>query len=338
MSSVRLWDWLEGDLMGISKRGGGGVNVVPVTVWIERFLAAREAQGLSRGLLHRDRRELRRLARWMQVRSLQLPDLTPVWLGRYVDRLRARRWTHGPRRGQLFARGTLASCLSPIRCWLQYLLDHDVILVAPLKLLAVPVPIPLCGRGVFTHAEVQTIFAALEGDRPIDRRDRALFALLYGAGLRISEALHLDLEDLNLDEDVVFVRQGKGRKDRVVPIGGTAHEDLTAYLSSGRPQLATPASRSAVFVSVSGRRLNPNRAGERLHVVLKRAGVAPLRSSHAFRHSFATHLLAAGADVRHIQKLLGHDDLATTARYTAVNVEDARRVLHRAHPRERRPR
>lgn len=306
-------------------------------VWMAHFLAAREARGLARPTVEQDRVVVGRLVSWMAARSLELTDLTAARLERYVAHLRQQRRERGARRSQLFAPATLSSWLSSIRSWLRHLLDHGVLLVAPLKTIAVKVPFSLCGRGVFTHVQITALFAALDGDDPMDHRERALFAVLYGAGLRIGEALALDLMDYNPDDRLISIRRGKAGSNRIVPIGPAAASDLDAYLAHARPVLAGPSAGSALFVTARGR-LSSSRVRVRLHQIQARARIAPARGAHALRHAFATHLLAAGAEVRSVQRFLGHVDLATTAIYTHVDVADLKGALARAHPRERRRR
>ena len=150
------------------------------------------------------------------------------------------------------------------------------------------------------------------------QRDRALLELLYGTGGRMSECTRLDLADVDLGAGSLSVRDGKGRKDRVVPLAGRAHEALAVYLARSRPELARWSDEDALFLARTGRRLSTmsfrvlvREYGRRVHLKA---------SCHVLRHSYATHLLQGGASVREIQKLLGHRHLTTTALYTRVDV------------------
>jgi integrase/recombinase XerC len=185
----------------------------------------------------------------------------------------------------------------------------------------------------------------LDGDGPRADADsgeqaleRALFEIIYGAGLRVSEACGLDAGDLELDAGAasVRVRQGKGRKDRVVPIGGKARDALEAYGQHRTARLARGggAAGGALFVSARGRRLGP-RVVRRLLARREQMTGTPAVSPHALRHSFATHLLGEGADLRSIQELLGHASLRTTQRYAHVDIDHLMRVYDKAHPRAR---
>jgi integrase/recombinase XerC len=193
-------------------------------------------------------------------------------------------------------------------------------------------PAPAAKRGV----SIETALAE-------DRRDEALFETIYGSGVRVSEACGLDLDDVERGDDVgalVKVRQGKGRKDRIVPLGRKAVEAIDRYLVARAGWLATAAARApatdgeALFVSRLGRRLDP-RSVRRLLGRRERATGAPLVSPHALRHSFATHLLGEGADLRSIQEMLGHASLRTTQRYAHVDIDHLMAVYDKAHPRSR---
>ena len=164
-------------------------------------------------------------------------------------------------------------------------------------------------------------------------RDRALLEVLYGTGARISEAVGLDLDDLDPEQGTVLLR-GKGSKERMVPVGSYAREAVDAYLVRGRPELAaTGSGLPALFLNARGGRLSRQSAWTVLAKAAERAGVTAEVSPHTLRHSFATHLLDGGADVRVVQELLGHASVTTTQVYTLVTVDSLREVYATAHPR-----
>jgi integrase/recombinase XerD len=179
--------------------------------------------------------------------------------------------------------------------------------------------------------EVVRLLDSPAGTEPRDLRDRALLELLYGCGLRAAEACDLRLRDVRLEAGSLRVT-GKGGKQRVVPIGGAAEAALERYLARGRPRLAASGGCDRLFVSVRGRPLHPSDVRRALIRALERAGV-PQRSPHALRHTFATHLLEGGADLRSIQDLLGHASVGTTQVYTHVSVRHLRTAHANAHPR-----
>lgn len=172
-----------------------------------------------------------------------------------------------------------------------------------------------------------------EAEGPRGLRDRALLELLYSSGARISEAISLDVDDIDLEARAVLLR-GKGGKQRLVPLGRPAIGALEAYMVRGRPALVRRA-MPAVFLNNRGGRLSRQSAWQVLQDAAKRAGVTAAVSPHTLRHSFATHLLEGGADVRVLQELLGHASVTTTQVYTAVTVTALREVWAEAHPRAR---
>jgi integrase/recombinase XerD len=183
--------------------------------------------------------------------------------------------------------------------------------------------------------EVSRILAAPPDPSVLDIRDTALLEFLYGTGARISEAVGLDVDDLDLDARVVLLR-GKGNKERIVPVGSYAREAVSAYLVRGRPDLVRRGRGSAgLFLNARGSRLSRQSAWTVLRRAAARAGITKEISPHTMRHSFATHLLDGGADVRVVQELLGHASVTTTQVYTLVTVDKLREVYATAHPRAR---
>jgi integrase/recombinase XerD len=208
-----------------------------------------------------------------------------------------------------------------------------------------PPPPPRRLPKAITLAEVERLLAASgpgPGDRsgapagtdPRSLRDRALLEFLYGTGARISEVTGLDLDELHLDSDPMVRLIGKGSKHRVVPVGSYAVRALEAYLVQARPALAAASLRGspAVFLNARGGRLTRQGAWGVLHAAAGRAGLADV-SPHTLRHSFATHLLDGGADIRVVQELLGHASVTTTQVYTLITVDRLREVYAASHPR-----
>jgi integrase/recombinase XerD len=185
---------------------------------------------------------------------------------------------------------------------------------------------------VLTRGEIDRLLAQPRGAEPAALRDRALLELMYACGLRASEAIGLELTDVDLEERVLRAR-GKGSKERVVPIGQAAVRALRIYLERGRPGLVKGASESRLFVNFRGGALT--RQG--LYKIVRRhavtAGLADRMSPHTLRHTFATHLLAGGCDLRSVQEMLGHADVSTTQLYTHLSSQRLKDVYFRAHPR-----
>lgn len=225
-----------------------------------------------------------------------------------------------------------ATYLGAVKRFFAFLVRRRVILVDPARGL----PLPKCQRlprRVLTEAQARRLMAAPFPGSPIGQRDRALLELLYGAGIRRSECVRADLMDLDLGHGVLIVRDGKGKKDRLVPVPGRAAAALDVYLCRARAELVRSAREAALFLSRLGCRLSNNAVNLAVHRHGKTLGLKV--HPHALRHACATHLLKGGADIRQVQELLGHKSLKTTQIYTRVCVEDLREVLQRCHPRER---
>lgn len=313
-----------------------GVGVETLRTWIDRFEEMRAAEGFAPSTQMTYRRYLIRMAHTFERKRYTLSDLTPRVVAAYADAMRRRRASRGPRAGQPVSPAMFQNELAALHLFFRFLVDHGVLLLDPAAGVHGKQVHVLLGHGLFSRAEVRQLFAAAEGTSPLERRGRAALALLYGAGLRLGEVAGLDLTDYDPDARQVWVRRGKGNRARVIPIGRAAASDVAAYLAHGRPWFARRREDPALFLNKDGRRLHRASIYLGLRALQRACRMTPLRGAHALRHSFATHLLAAGADVRYLQELLGHELLDTTARYTHVNLADLRRTLARAHPRERR--
>jgi len=185
---------------------------------------------------------------------------------------------------------------------------------------------------VLSVAEVRALLAAPDKTRPTGLRNAAMLELLYAAGLRVSELIHLKVVELNLEAG--FVRPfGKGGKERVVPVGRTALSVLQTYLATARPQLLKEVSSAFLFVARRGRPLSRQGFWKVLKRYADRAGIRRSVSPHTLRHSFASHLLEGGADLRVVQVMLGHADIATTQIYTHVSTDRLKAVHRQYHPR-----
>jgi integrase/recombinase XerC len=231
------------------------------------------------------------------------------------------------------SRATAARKLAAIRTFLRYLRREDAILVDPGSLVRTPkrevrIPVHL------SESEMESLLDAPDSDDPLGRRDKAIVELFYASGLRLSELAGLDLDDLNLSRKMTRVL-GKGGKERLVPFNSTTASALRAYLKDRDKLLGEKRpTHDALFVNYRGGRLTV-RSIDRLVRRYATASKRPLVSPHALRHSFATHLLQRGADLRAIQELLGHSRLSTTQRYTHLDATELRNVYRKSHPRAR---
>ena len=186
-------------------------------------------------------------------------------------------------------------------------------------------------------AEVETVLNVPDITDPLGVRDRAVLETLYATGIRRSEAVRLDVDDLDRARGVLTVRKGKGGKDRVVPVGARALHWLGRYLEQSRPLLETGATDRALFLTGYGQRFNSTYLGNWVRRTIEKADIGRTGSCHLFRHSCATHMLENGADIRFIQQLLGHARLDTTQIYTEVGILQLREVHARTHPHAKMP-
>ncbi len=238
---------------------------------------------------------------------------------------------------------SLARKLSALRCFYRFLLLEGRVGSNPAALLAMPKREQMLPN----FLSVDDVFRVLDasgGDSFIRTRDRAMLELLYGSGLRVSELVGLSLKDVNVDLQVLRV-WGKGRKERIVPFGDKAGQALEKYLARRKAFLARRrteergqrAAEDALFLNRLGGRLSTRSVARRLDGYVRGLRLPREASPHALRHSFATHLLDSGADLRTIQELLGHASLASTQRYTHVSLDRLMEVYDRVHPRAKRP-
>jgi site-specific recombinase XerD len=281
----------------------------------------------ARGLAERTRKaygvDLGQLADWAEGCGLDPAGLTPRDLRRFAGVL--------SERGA--GKSTVARKLAAVRTFYGLLLERGDVEANPADLVASPKPDSYLPR-VLKPVEVAQLLERIPASAPLDLRDRAIFELAYSAGLRSEELVNLDLDSLDPDGEQVRV-EGKGSKTRVVPCGEPAWRAVDAYLRRVRPELAArdAGDERALFLSRNGRRLSTSDVRRRLRVQVRRAALQAGVSPHTLRHSFATHLLEGGADLRAIQELLGHSSISTTQTYTRVESQRLRRAYARAHPR-----
>lgn len=287
---------------------------------ITAFLDAIWAEnGLAKPTLASYRRDLEGLARWRQGGLLQA-DRAGLF-----DYLAART-------AQNYSPRSNARLLSALRAFYAWLLRRGVRSDDPTALLDPP-KLPRSLPKALAESQIDALLAAPQTDTPLGLRDRAMFELMYAAGLRVSELVNLPANAVNLRQGVVRVT-GKGSKERLVPLGEESQHWLERYLAQARPKLAGKANRAALFIGADGQA--PSR--QQFWGLVKRyaavAGIDPDKvSPHGLRHSFATHLLNHGADLRALQMLLGHSSLSTTQVYTLVAREHLQNLHAKHHPR-----
>jgi len=266
------------------------------------------------------RRDLQRACRWLEAHGSTLPGATADDLEAYLGSLAD---TLSPR--------SIARSGSALRSFARYLLATDRCHEDPTKDLHLRASHAQLPKALSVE-EVLGLLESVNEATPTGQRDRALLELLYGSGMRISEAVALDLADYRKDAEWVRV-VGKGQRERLVPLAPACRRTLDRYIDDGRATLAKDARVRALFLSVRGTRLSRQAAWLALKGRAAEVGLAGRFSPHVLRHSCATHMVEAGADLRVVQELLGHASLATTEIYTKVSVGHLVRVYARTHPR-----
>jgi integrase/recombinase XerC len=293
---------------------------------ISRFLQyLRVERNASEHTVKSYREDLTALADYMTAPGGQCPEaggLTVFDLRGYVTALHEAG----------YAKATIARRLASLRSFFRFGQREGWVKTNPAK----PLRNPRQGRTLphfLSAADIARLLGAPPTDCPMGLRDRAILETMYSAGLRVSESVGLEQADLDLEAGILRIR-GKGRRERLSPIGSYAARALRRWLAVRRLHRRQPAGPKApVFVNRFGRRLTTRSVGRMLEKYLKLTGLDARTSPHSLRHSFATHLLDRGADIRSVQELLGHKSLVTTQIYTHVSTATLRKVYEKAHPR-----
>ncbi len=291
---------------------------------VERYLnRLRVEAGLATNTLESYRRDLFRVQRYLLRHRLSMSDFVPSPIIRsFLASLKQ----------EALAAASVARMLSAMRGWYRFLVREKILHANPLhNVTAVRRSVRL--PKTLTLQEVTVLLEAPIGNRAEDRRDRVMLELLYASGLRVSELVGLTLSQIDLDLGCLRV-MGKGAKERVVPMGQTARDVLVEYLEQVRPTLLKRRSSRHVFVSRRGHELTRQGCWKLLALRARRVGIIKPISPHMLRHSFATHLLEGGADLRTVQAMLGHADIATTQIYTHVDRRRLKNVHRQFFPRQ----
>ena len=305
---------------------GPGDLVRALRTYLDHLVVER---GLADNTLKSYRRDLRRYVGWLADQGVHdLGDVREETVTAFLMSLREGDPEHPPLSAASAGRTVVA-----VRGFHKFAVREGLVAADPASAVRPPAPAKRLPKALPLSDIERILDAAGLPGTALALRDRALLELLYGTGARISEAVGLDLDDLDLEEGTVLLR-GKGGKQRLVPVGSYARAAVEAYLVRGRPELSTTGrGLPAVFLNARGGRLSRQSACTVLAKAAERAGVTAEVSPHTLRHSFATHLLDGGADVRVVQELLGHASVTTTQVYTLVTVDSLREVYATAHPR-----
>lgn len=292
--------------------------------FIDQFLLYLATErGLSTNYQLSTQRSLETFAKWLSG-AARISNLEEVKPGHFAEYLTWRK------RAGLAAASIKLEAIA-LRVFFRFLLARKILSSNPAENLSVPRIEKYLPETLDTSAIKRLLESISEADT-FGLRDRAMLELLYASGLRISELCNVRLENLDLNEGLIRVT-GKGNKTRLVPVGSAARSALARYLDIERPKLVSRRTGAEVFLSVRGRKLTPQRVWQLIKRYAARAGLDANVYPHLFRHSFATHLLAGGADLRIIQEMLGHADISTTQIYTHVDSSRLKAVHRKFHPR-----
>lgn len=295
-----------------------------------KFIETRKVQGSAAMTIKNHAWNILRFVEFCGERSVLVPtDVTPEWVERYQRHVMS---LCRQDNGQPLMFNTRAQRLISLREFFRYLTKKGFVLHNPTFAMELPKegrPLP---RNVLTEDEVERILAQPDLSTPYGVRDRTILELLYSTAIRRMELAGLKLAQLDLHDRTLFVIEGKGKKDRVVPFGEHALVWLRKYLEDVRPVLVQSPDEGFVFLSRLGKRMADVTLTDTIRDYRKAAGVHKRGAAHMFRHTAATHMLENGADVRYVQQMLGHESLKTTQVYTHVSIRKLQEVHERTHP------
>jgi integrase/recombinase XerD len=303
----------------------------PESIWnyMLRFTRWQAERSYSAHTIEGRERTLRVFAAWAAERGLiRVQEITRPILERWQRHLFLYRKQDGE---PLAVRSQLAH-IHPLKAFFRWLARENHILYNPASDLELPRIGRRLPRNVMTISEAERVLAVPNLDLAMGVRDRAMLEVLYSTGIRRAELVNLNLYDIDRERGVMMVREGKGKKDRMVPVGARALQWIDKYLADVRPDLASGADDGTLFLSTYGQALGVERLAEIVREAVNDSGIGKRGSCHMFRHTMATLMLENGADVRFIQAMLGHADLKTTEIYTQVSIKALKAVHTATHP------
>ena len=284
------------------------------------------ARGLSDQTARRKSTELKRFLRYLGRQGIHdIREVNAAHLESFILELKEKG----------FAPSTIRTAHSMLVDLFTALMRAGKILRNPLELVEITLSEPAGVKAVFSQEEIKRFLEVVPTHTGFGVRDRAIFELMYVTGMRLGEVVGLDVGDVDFSLEEVFIRSGKGRKDRVVPLGRVAKEYLSAWLHRARLWFSASETEPAMFLNHDGRRIPASTIRFRFQRYLKAAGIErPGLTPHSIRHSCATHLLENGAEIRYVQELLGHESIQTTADYTRGVARGLKKMHRMHHPRE----
>jgi integrase/recombinase XerD len=297
--------------------------------YLQRYLEDLHVKGYSKDTVVRHDGTVRNFVAWCEQRDLDDPrEITKPILERYQKHLY---YTRKPN-GDPLSFSSQKAMLITLKSFFSWLTRQNYLLYNPASELELPRPPKRLPRTILSEDVVRDLLNQPDLATVSGLRDRVMMEVFYGTGIRRTELANLKLYDVDLKRDVLAIREGKGKKDRLLPLTPRVKGWLDKYLSDTREELCSPLDEGHVFITDYGEPFNGTRLGPLIKRYLKKAGIEVVGSCHLFRHAAATHMLENGADIRFIQALLGHDDITSTQVYTQVSVEKLREVVVATHP------
>lgn len=313
---AKVWPGDASDATGFVALAAAYFDALRVQNYSERTIEGRE-------------HHLREFVKWAHERSLARPsEVTKPILERYQRHL----YHHRKKNGQPLSFRSQHGCLVPVRAFFKWLCRQNHLLANPAADLDLPRAEKRLPKHVLTASEAERILALPDVSALMGLRDRAILEAFYSTGMRRMELMGLKLYDLDAERGTVFVRQGKGKKDRMIPMGERAFSWVMRYVEEARPSLALTPDEGTVFLTNVGLAFEPNRLTQLVRDYVAAAEIGKTGSCHLFRHTCATLMLENGADIRFIQALLGHEKLETTQIYAQVSIRMLKEVHARTHP------
>jgi integrase/recombinase XerD len=298
-------------------------------VWMKRYLEALRVRNYSERTVENRQVYLSFFIGWCEARSITRPqEVTKPILERYQRHLFHLRKGNG----KPLTFSAQLQRLTPIRAYFKWLTRQNVLLWNPASELELPRQEKRLPKHVLTAEEAEVVLGQPDVRDAMGIRDRAILETLYSTGIRRMEVLNLSVYDLDAERGTLMVRQGKGKKDRMVPIGERAIAWLERYANDVRPELVVPPDTGTFFLGSTGEELSPNRLTQLVRDYVNAAELGKRGACHLFRHTMATLMLEGGADIRYIQEMLGHMELSTTQIYTQVSIRKLKAVHALTHP------
>jgi integrase/recombinase XerD len=300
-----------------------------ITPYLNEFIDWSEAMNYSDSTTVNRRHAIRWFIRWCDERGLEQPqDITKPILERYKRHL----YHYRKSNGKALSFRTQAGRIQGIKAFFKWLTKQNHILYNPASELEPPRIRRQLPRHLLSKDDIELILKQTQYTNEVGTRDRAVIETLYSTGMRRMEISNLKLYDLDVERGTIFIYEGKGKKDRTVPIGERACAWIKKYIDETRSSLVMEPDEGYLFISDLGKPFHKNQMGDMVKKYILKAGINKPGSCHLFRHAMATHMLENGADIRYIQAILGHSDLSSTQIYTQVSIKKLKEIHTATHP------